>query len=70
MFERIADAPERAAFSPPLSLSERSSPYRVRFAAPTPRALDCSGPFWEPIQIGEKAGSETACRRPRPSVGR
>ena len=26
-------------------------------------ALDRSGPFWESIQIGEKAPSETACRR-------
>jgi hypothetical protein len=38
-------------------LPERSSPSRVRFAAPKPRALDRSGPFRKRILIEGKGGN-------------
>lgn len=57
-------APNPAGASPcdpsPLSLllqlPERSSLSRVRFAAPTARALDSSGPFQNQNQLGEGKG--------------
>jgi hypothetical protein len=51
----------RPAPGSPLSLlphlPERSSPSRVRYAAPKPRALDRSGPFRKRILIEGKGGN-------------
>ena len=41
----------------PLHLPQRSSPSRIRSAAPKPRALDRSGPFRKRILIEGKGGN-------------
>jgi hypothetical protein len=50
-------------------IPERSSPSRVRCAAPKPRALDCSGPFRRlPLDKGKGATAKAKPRHPTISL--